>query len=344
VPKASDVKRTFLFVLIITLLALTGGFAGAQQATKVPRIGYLGLDDPSSHLFKSFRQGLREVGYTEGQNIILEPRFAYGNNWRLNGLAAELVGLNVNAIVTQNTPALNAARNATRTIPIVMVYLGDPVAVGIVASRERPGGNVTGVSGMATELGGKWLELLKETVPGISRVAVLWSAGFEMEPTMKGMQATARSLGVELQSAQVKAYAAPLGFGYWRGPGSRSIGGAFNWATRGQVGAFILLPSSILGENLDYIADLGLKKRLPGIFWREDFAEAGGLMAYGASQTEQFRRAAFAVDKILKGAKPAELPVELPTQFKLVINLKTAKEIGVTIPPDMLMFADRVIK
>jgi putative ABC transport system substrate-binding protein len=330
--KANDVKRIFLLVLIITLLALTGGFAGAQQNKKVPRIGYLGLGDPSSALFKSFRQGLRELGYIEGQSIIIEPRFTYGNNWRLNGLAAELVGLNVNAMVTQNTPALNAARNATRTIPIVMVYLGDPVAVGIVASRERPGGNVTGVSGMATELGGKWLELLKETVPAISRVAVLWSGGFEMEPTMKGMQATARSLGVELQTAEVKRFK--------RG----SVGGAFNWATRGQAGAFILLPSLILGENLDYIADLGLKKRLPGIFWREDFAEAGGLMAYGANQVEQSRRAAYVVDKILKGANPAELPVELPTQFKLVINLKTAKEIGVTIPPDVLMFADRVIK
>jgi ABC-type uncharacterized transport system substrate-binding protein len=336
--KANEVKNILLIVLTITLLALTGGFAGAEQTKKVPRIGYLGLDDPSSALFKSFRQGLHEVGYIEGQNMIIEPRFAYGNDWRLNGLSAELVGLNVNAIVTQNTPALNAARHATKKIPIVMVYLGDPVAVGIVASRERPGGNVTGVSGMATELGGKWLELLKETVPAISRVAVLWSRGFEKEPTMKGMEVTARSIGVELQPAEVKLFKPP--FGLVRG----SIGAAFNWATRGQAGAFVLLPSSILGENLDYIADLGLKRRLPGIFWREDFAEAGGLMAYGANQIEQSRRAAYVVDKILKGAKPAELPVELPTQFKLVINLKTAKEIGVTIPPDMLMFADRVIK
>ena len=341
--KANEVKNICLLVLLIGLLALTEGFAGAQQTKKIPRIGYLGLGDPSSHLFKSFRQGLREVGYIEGQSIIIEPRFTYGNDWRLNGLAEELVGLNVNAIVTQSSPALNAARNATRTIPIVMVYLGDPVAVGIVASRERPGGNVTGISGISTELGGKWLELLKETVPAVSRVAVLWSQGFEAEPTMKGMQATARSLGVELQSAQVKAYFA-RGFGYPGRNGSRSIGSAFTWATRGQAGAFILLPSSILGENLDYIADLGLKKRLPGIFWREDFAEAGGLMAYGANQIEQSRRAAYVVDKILKGAKPGELPVELPTQFKLVINLKTAKDIGVTIPPDMLMFADRVIK
>ena len=167
-PKATDVKNILLLVLIIALMALTEGFAGAQQTTKVPRIGYLGLDDPSSYLFKSFRQGLREVGYIEGQNIIIEPRFAYENGWRLNGLAAELVGLNVNVIVPQGSPALSAAMHATRTIPIVMAYLGDPVAVGIVASRERPGGNVTGVSGMATELGGKWLELLKETVPAIS--------------------------------------------------------------------------------------------------------------------------------------------------------------------------------
>ena len=326
------------FFLIAVLLALSEGFAGAQQATKVPRIGYLGLDDPSSPLFESFRQGLREVGYIEGQNIIVESRFALGTAWRLTGLAAELVRLNVNVIVAQGALALNAARHATRTIPIVMVYLGDPAVAGIVASRDRPGGNVTGVSGMTAELGGKWLELLKETVPGISRVAVLWSAGFEMEPTMKGMQATARSLGVELQTAEVKLFKPP--FGWVAG----SVGAAFNWATRGQAGAFILLPSSILSENLDYIADLGLKKRLPGIFWRADFAEAGGLMAYGASQTEQSRRAAYVVDKILKGAKPAELPVELPTQFKLVINLKTAKEIGVTIPPDMLMFADRIIK
>jgi putative tryptophan/tyrosine transport system substrate-binding protein len=337
-PKASDVKNIFLLVLIVSLLALSEGFAGAQQNKKVPRIGYLGLGDPSSALFKSFRQGLRELGYIEGQSIIIEPRFTYGNDWRLNRLAAELAGLDVNAIVTQNTPPLSAAMHATRTIPIVMVYLGDPVAVGIVASRERPGGNVTGVSGMATELGGKWLELLKETVPAISRVAVLWSRGFEKEPTMQGMEVTARSIGVELQPAEVKLFKPP--FGLVRG----SVGAAFNWATRGQAGAFILLPSSILGENLDYIADLGLKKRLPGIFWREDFAEAGGLMAYGANQMEQSRRAAYVVDKILKGANPAELPVELPTQFKLVINLRTAKEIGVTIPPDMLMFADRVIK
>jgi putative ABC transport system substrate-binding protein len=328
-------KRWFPAFLIALVLALAEGFAGAQQSAKIPRVGFLSLDNPSSPLFESFRQGLRELGYIEGQNIIIEPRFAYENDWRLNGLAAELVGLNVNVIVTQSSAALNAARHTTRTIPIVMVYLGDPVAVGIVASRERPGGNVTGISGMATELGGKWIELLKETVPAIKRVAVLWSQGFEKEPTMKGMELTARSLGIELESAQVKLF---------RGLVRGSVGAAFTWATRGQAGAFVLLPSSILGQNLSYIADLGLQRRLPGIFWRAEFAEVGGLMSYGASETEQFRRAAYVVDKILKGAKPAELPVELPTKFELVINLKTAKEIGVTIQPEALMFADRVIK
>jgi putative ABC transport system substrate-binding protein len=340
VPKVSDVKGIFLLVLIVTLLALSEGFAGAQQATTIPRIGYLALDDPSSSFFKSFRQGLRELGYLEGQNIVVEPRFAYGNDWRLNGLAAELVGLNVNVIVTQSSPALNAARNATRTIPIVMVFLGDyPVGAGIVASRERLGANVTGISGMATRLGGKWLELLKEAVPGVSRVGVLGNRGFENEPTWKSMEVVARSLGVELQSAEIRTafFSASEGRG-------RGVGAAFTSATSGHANAFILLPSLILGQNLGYIAELALKRRIPGIFWRADFAETGGLMSYGANELEQFRRAVYVVDKILKGAKPADLPLERPTQFELVINLKTAKEIGVTINPEVLMFADRVIK
>jgi putative tryptophan/tyrosine transport system substrate-binding protein len=331
-------KTWFPFFLITMALILAEGLAGAQQTKKVPRIGYLGLDDPSSPLFESFRQGLREVGYLEGQDIILESRFAFGTPWRLTGLAAELVRLNVNVIVAQGAPALNAATHATRTIPIVMVDLGDPVAAGIVGSRERPGGNVTGISGMATGLGGKWLELLKETLPGIRRVAVLGNRGFESGPTWKAMEVVARSLRVELQPAEVKLLKPP--YGYVRG----SVGSAFNWATREQAGGFILLPSLILDENLSYIAELALKRHLPGIFWRADFAEAGGLMAYGASEMEQFRRSAYVVDKILKGAKPAELPVELPTKFDLVINLKTAKEIGVTVQREMLMFADRVIK
>lgn len=325
-------------LLISVLLASTAGFGRAQQTTKLPRIGYLGLDDPSSPLFDSFRQGLRELGYVEGQNIIIEPRFAYGNNWRVNELAADLVRLKVNAIVPDETPALIATMSTTRSIPIVTAYLGDPVAVGIAESREQPGRNVTGTSGMATELGGKWLELLKETIPAISRVGVLWSQGLEAQPTIKGMEAAARSLGINLQLAEVKLFSTP--YGLKRG----AVGAAFNRLTQEQVDAFILLPSSILGRNLAYIADLGLKNRLPGIFWRPQFAQAGGLMSYGANRSEQFRRVAYFVDKILKGAKPAELPIELVKKFDLTINLKTAKEIGVNIPPRVLAWADRVIK
>src|SRR5262245_11236945 len=334
--KANEVKNSYLLVVIITLLALTGGFAGAEQTKKVPRIGYFDLDDPSSSLFKSFREGLHEVGYIEGQNIIIEPRFAYGNDWRLNALAAELVGLNVNAIVTQNTPALNAAMHATRTIPIVMTSPGDPVSEGIVASLERPGGNVTGVSGLVRELGGKWLELLKEAIPSAKRVIVLWNQASEDKfPIWRGVELAARSLQVDL---------------LWRDVGRggiRDVETAFRPATFwGRADAFIVLPGGIfrLERYRSEILRLALRTHLPGIFWRGDFADEGGLMAYGAKPAEQSRRAAHFVDKILKGAKPGDLPVERPTQFELVINLKTAKEIGVTIPPDMLIFADRVIK
>jgi putative ABC transport system substrate-binding protein len=351
VPKASDVKRIFLLVLIITLLALSEGFAGAQQATKVPRIGYLGLDDPSSPLFESFRQGLRELGYIEGQNIIIESRFAFGSDWRLDGLAAELVGLNVNVIVTGSSSAFSGAGSMTKTIPIVMAYSGDPAGAGTIASLERPGGNVTGIGGMAAGLGGKWLELLKQTLPEVARVGVLYIRSSERaSPMIKELEIAARSLRIELQRGEV-LYRSP-----WSGampyspmsggasPPATNIGAAFTWATRGQADAFIVLPGDIFEKNLGYIADLALKSRLPGIFWRADFAEAGGLMAYGANQTEQFRRAAYVVDKIFKGAKPAELPVEVPKKFELVINLKTAKEIGVKIPDKMLTWADRVIK
>jgi putative ABC transport system substrate-binding protein len=336
VPKANDVKNILLLVLIVMLMALTEGFAGAQQSTKVPRIGYLGLDDPTSSAFESFRQGLREVGYIEGQNIIVEPRFAYGNEWRLNALAAELVGLNINVIVTQGTSELAAARNVTKTIPIVMGYFGDPIAAGIIRSHDRPGGNVTGTSGLAAGLGGKWLELLKQTVPEVNRVAVLYAP--VSGPMMKELEAAARPLGVHLQAAEARY---PW---FINSPRSLTVGAAFSWATRGQADALIVLPGSPFVQNPNYIADLALKNRLPSIFWRAEFAEAGGLMAYGANQTEQFRRAAYFVDKIVKGANPAELPVELPKKFELVINLKTAKEIGVKIPDKVLTWADRVIK
>jgi putative ABC transport system substrate-binding protein len=342
VPKASDVKNIFLLVLIITLLALTEGFAGAQQTTKVPRIGYLELDDPSSSLFESFRQGLRELGYIEGQNIIMESRFAYQNDWRLDGLAAELVRLRVDVIVARHPAALRAAMSATKTIPIVMTYPGDPVTAGIVATLEQPGGNVTGIGGMSAGLGGKWLELLKEVVPGVSRVGVLYARGSEREsPMLKKLEAAARALGVELQTGEVGVAVStsssppPLG---------RPVGAAFTWATRGQADALIVLPALVFDRNPGYVPDLALQRRIPAIFSRAGFVQVGGLMAYGANRVEEVRRAAFVVDKILKGAKPAELPVELPKKFELVINLKTAKEIGVKVPDKMLTWADQIIK
>jgi putative tryptophan/tyrosine transport system substrate-binding protein len=343
VPKASDVKRIFLLVVIITLLALSEGLAGAQQTTKVPRIGYLGLNDPSSPVFESFRQGLREVGYIEGQNVIIEPRFAFGNARGFTGLADELVRLQVDVIVAQSLQALNAARNATKTIPIVMAFADPAAAAGFVASRDGLGVNVTGISGMAVELGGKWLELLKQTAPEVSRVGVVYSRTSErVSPMMKELEVAARSLRVELQPAEV-GLAIPASGIFYSNP-AREVGAALTWATRGQAEALIVLPGFVFAENLGYIADLAVKKRLPSIFWRADFAEAGGLMAYGANPAEQFRRAAYVVDKILRGAKPTELPIELPKKFELVINLKTAKEIGVKIPDKMLTWADRIIK
>ena len=321
------------FFLIAVLLALSAGFAGAQQRAKLPKIGILDeFQNPSTVILESFRQGLNELGYVEQRNIILEPRFSFGQTSRYHDLAAELVRLQVNVIVAQAAPAMYAAIGATKTIPLVMTFPGDPVSEGFVGSLERPGGNVTGVSGLVTELGGKWLELLKEAIPSVRRVLVLWNPRSEDRfPTWKGVELAARSLQVDLTWVEVRI--------------QRDLARAFRPATYwGRADAFIVLPGGIFGGNKSEIVDLALRSRLPGIFWRGDFANEGGLMAYGAKRTEQSRRAAYCVDKILKGAKPGDLPVERPTQFELVINLKTAKEIGVTIQPEVLMFADRVIK
>jgi putative ABC transport system substrate-binding protein len=221
--------------------------------------------------------------------------------------------------------------NATKTIPIVMTFVGDAASEGFVASLERPGGNVTGVTGLKTELGGKWLELVKETIPSVRRVAVLWNPRSEDKfPVRKSVDQAARSLGVELQWLEVRR--------------RDDIPRTFRSAVLAGAEAFIVLPGGIFFAGMSEIVDLAQKSRLPGISWRGDFAEAGGLMAYGANRLEQSRRAAYVVDKILKGAKPAELPVELPKSFELLINLKTAKEIGITIPPRVLAWADRVIK
>ena len=337
--------KTWISGLLVTvMLLLTVVLAEAQQ-TKVPRIGYLGLSEPSSPLFDSFRQGLRELGYVEGQNITIEPRFAYGSDWRLSALAAELIKSNVDIIVSQSSLELSAARGWTKTIPIVMAYLGDPVAAGIIKSLERPGGNITGISGLVAGLGGKWLELLKETVPEASRVGVLFTRNSEQtSPMMKELEVAAKSLRIELQPGEALYH----GHGnVLLPPGAlpkRNVGAAFSAATGGRSDGFIVLPGFSFEEDPGYIADLALQKRIPGIFWRADFAEAGGLMAYGANPAEQCRRTAYFVDKILKGAKPAELPIELPKKFELIVNLKAAKEMNLAIPVRVLAWADNVIK
>jgi putative ABC transport system substrate-binding protein len=331
--KRTDMRMGTLLhlFLIVAVLALAEPPAVAQQAQKVPKIGFLGGAKPGASILQSFHQGLRELGYVEGQNFILEPRHRKGDASQFYNLAADLVRLQVDVIVAPNPDAIRAAMKATMTIPIVVTVPG--AAIDFVASLERPGGNVTGVSGLTTELGGKWLELIKETIPSTKRVAVFWNRRAEERfPIWKSVDSAARSLGVDLQ---------------WLETGE----GGFGWLYRNlrsavwrQADAFLVLPGTGGFRNTEDIAEFGVRNRIPGISWQGDFAEAGGLMSYGANRNEQSRRAAYFVDKILKGAKPGDLPVERPTQFELVINLKTAKEIGVTIHPEVLMWADRVIK
>lgn len=321
-----------LYLLIVAVLALAAPPAGAQKLTKIPRIGFIGGGKPDTPLLQPFRQGLHELGYVEGQNIILEPRHSNGDALQFYNLAADLVRLQVDVIVAHNLTPTRAAINATKTIPIVMTFPGDPVLLGFVASLERPGGNVTGVSGLTAELGGKWLELVKETIPNARRVVVLWNQRAEYHfPTWKSVELAARSLKVDIEWVEIRNYL--------------DIRRRFGAAIRGKPDAYIVLPSGG-ADRIQEIAEMALKNRTPGMFWRTDldWERTGGLMAYGVNRAEQSRRTAYFVDKILKGANPSNLPVERPTQFELVINLKTAKEIGVTIHPEVLMFADRVIK
>jgi len=320
-----------LYLLIVAVLALAVPPAGAQQPAKIPRIALLGSPSPSSKILHSFKQGLRELNYIEGQNIILDPRYRADIS-SLNDVAADLVRHQVDVIVVFTAQPILAAMKATKTIPIVMTFVGDAASEGFVASLERPGGNITGVSGLTTELGGKWLELVKETIPSVRRVAVLWNPRSENKfPVWKSVDQAARSLGVDLQWLEVRGF-------------RREIDRRFRSAIWDRAEAFIVLPGGVFFTGMSEIVELALRNRLPGISWRDDFAEAGGLMSYGANRLEQSRRAAYFVDKILRGAKPAELPVELSRNFELVINLKTAREIGITIPPRVLAWADRVIK
>jgi putative ABC transport system substrate-binding protein len=304
--------------------------AYAQQPKKIPRIGFLSAASVSSDRLDIFRQGLRELGYVEGQNVVIEARWAEGKYERLPGFAAELVRLKVDVIVTYGPPAIQAAKEATGTIPIVMAGIIDPVATGFVASLARPGGNITGLSLMAPELIGKQLQILKEVVPTITRVALLGNpANSGNAPQVRHAQDAARALGVRLQLLEA------------RDPGE--IDSAFAAMTRERAGALIVLVDVMFDVQRTQIADLAAKSRLPTVSLLASHAEAGGLMSYGANN-DRFRGAAIYVDKILKGARPANLPVEQPTKFELVINMKTAKMLGVRIPQSILARADRVIE
>jgi len=307
----------------------------AQQATTIARIGWLGTQAAGGpHLLEAFRQGLRDLGYTEGRNVVIEYRYSAGKSEQLPALAAELVALKVDVIVAANTPAALAAKRATRTIPIVCPAFPDPVATGLVTSFARPGGNVTGLSFFGPELVGKRMELLKQAMPGISRVAVLLVptdvAEGQGEATLKAAEVAARRLGVRLQIVEA------------RGPGD--IDRAFSDMTKERTDALTLLGGRMLFEERGRVVKLAAKKRLPAVYGLKEYVDVGGLMAYGPNVQELFRRAATYVDKILRGAKPADLPVEQPTKFELVINLKTAKALGLTIAPSLLARADQVIE
>jgi putative tryptophan/tyrosine transport system substrate-binding protein len=328
-------RRRFIEVIAGGLLAAPLA-AEAQQAAKVPRIGFLSLNlAPNPHLHEAFRRGLRELGYVEGRNVVIEIRDAEGKPERLPALAAELVALKVDVIVTGGgTPAALAAKQATKTIPIVFASAPDPVTDGLVTSLARPGGNVTGSSNLNPELVGKCLEQLKQAAPRVSRVAVLWQPGFINERTDKDMlkaaDVAAQALGVRLQVVEA------------RGP--TDIDRALSKMTMARAGALTVLPSAMLFTERRRLVDLAAKNRLPAMYPQREFVDAGGLMAYGPNLADLFRRAATYVDKILKGAKPGDLPVEQPTKFELVINLKTAKALGLTIPPSVLGRADQIIE
>ncbi|MBI4012956.1 MAG: ABC transporter substrate-binding protein [Candidatus Rokubacteria bacterium] len=307
--------------------------ADAQSPAKVPRIGFLSPFSPSTTAVwhQAFRQGLRDLGWVEGTSIRIEYRYSEGQNDRLPRLAAELVHLNVDLIVVSTSTDGVAAKNASRTIPIVMASAADPIASGLVESLARPGGNVTGLSSIAPEMAGKRLALLKEIVPTLARVAVFWNpAGTTSRLSWNELQVPARELGVQLHSLELRR--------------SGDFIKAFDDAVRTRAGAVAIMPDPLFAGNLKQLADLAAKRRLPSVFHLREFVEVGGLMAYGVDRSDMFRRAATYVDKILKGARPADLPVEQPTKFELVISLKTAKALGLTIPQSMLLRADDAIQ
>jgi putative ABC transport system substrate-binding protein len=327
-------RRAFLGTLAGGLLAAPLA-AEAQTAGKVPRVGYLspGSSSDSARLrrFEAFRQGLRERGYVEGQNIAIESRWAEGKYDRYPTLAADLVRLKVDVIVTVGGAATRAVQQATRTIPIVMSVVIDPIGSGFVPSLAHPGGNVTGLSMMAADLVGKQLAVLQEVTPKVVRVALLWNpANPGSLPQLRAAEAVARALRVRLQTLEARV--------------PQEIDSAFAAMTREQAGALVVLVDAIFTNQVRQIAELAAKRRLPSIYGQREYTEAGGLMVYSSDPLDLERRAATFVDKILKGAKPADLPIEQASKFELIINLKTAKALGLTIPQSLLQRADQVIE
>ncbi len=325
--------RKIYRVALCTMLLTFSLSAEAQQPTRIPRIGILVASSGSaqSARVEAFRQRLREIGYVEGKNIVIEYRYAEGKLERLPDLAAELVRLKVDVIVTGGSPGILAAKKASPTIPIVFVGIGDPVGSGLVSSLARPGGNITGLSNIAEDLNGKRLELLKEAFPMIARVAFLWEPGGSRgNPALTDMEAAAKALGLKLQSLEVRSL--------------DDFDSAFARAKRERAQALITFPTALINTQQRQVLEFAAKNRLPAMYPTSEFVEAGGLMSYAPNQVDLWRRAADFVDKILKGTKPADIPVEQPTKFEFVINLKSAKQIGVVVPPNVLARADRVIR
>ena len=332
-------NRKILVSLLAPFIFAIVEFADAQQAGKVPRIGLLSPGGGNrsvgstrqSPRIRAFEEGLRELGWIEGKNVTIERRSSGGKSDRLRESAADLVQLKVDVIVTRSTPPARAAKAATSTIPIVIIDPGDPVGIGLVASLARPGGNITGLSSVAPDLAAKRLELLKEAFPKASRVALLFNVAIPpAEVGLKEMRLASPAFGQSLQFVEVE--------------GADGLERAFEAITRERATALVVFPDPLTFINQKVIVDFTIRSRIPTIFGESEFVDGGGLMSYGPSYPGMYRRAATYVDKILKGAKPADLPVEQPTKFELVINLNTAKQIGLTIPPNVLARADRVIK
>ena len=329
----SDVGKNVLAVMLVPVLLAVWSVAEAQQTPTLYRIGFLGGSSASAYVsfVEVFQKGLRDLGHNQGKSFVIEQRYGDGKLERLPELARDLVQLNVDVIVASGARAISQVKSATKTIPVVMTTIEDPVAMGIVDSLARPGGNITGLTNLAPELSGKRLELLKEALPKTSRVAVMWppdATGAIV--AFKETEVAARALGVSLQSIEARD--------------SKDFDNGFREAKTERAGALIILQSALTNAHRKLIMDLALKNRLPTMCTQKEYVEVGGLMSYGVDTADLYRRAAVYVDKILKGTKPADIPVEQPKKFEFVINLKTAKQIGLTIPPNVLARADRVIK